>query len=78
MRAAVSGAALTFAIYISAAIPVIGLLIALLVGISLLIEYFKDNPVQDWLERSPWGILVNQRFPDFETEHAQLQQAFKD
>lgn len=33
MGAAVSGAALTFAIYISAAIPVIGLLIALLVGI---------------------------------------------
>lgn len=61
----------------AAAIPVIGILIILLIGVGILIEYIKDNPLQDWLERCPWGSLPNQRYPDMETEQAQLQQAVK-
>jgi hypothetical protein len=72
---AIVGGALTYFIFIGAAIPIIGLLVAIIIGISLLIEYVKDNPVQDWLERTQWGILPAQRYPDFETEQAQLQQA---
>lgn len=57
------------------AIPVIGILVALLIGIGILIEFIKDNTVQDWLERCPWGVLKDQRYPDMETEQAQLKQA---
>jgi hypothetical protein len=46
-----------------------------LIGIGVLIEYIKDNPVQDWLERCPWRILPAQRYPDLPTEQAQLKQA---
>jgi hypothetical protein len=61
----------------AATIPVIGILLLLLIGISILIEYIKDNPVQDWLERCPWGGLVAQRYPDLATQQAQLLQALK-
>lgn len=61
----------------AAAVLVIGLLVLLLIGITLIIEYVKDNPVQDWLERCPWGILHDQRYPDMATEQAQLIQALK-
>lgn len=79
---AVVGAGLTLSIAMAvslgaAAIPIIGLLVLLLIGIGILIEYIKDNPVQDWLERCPWGILPAQRYSDFATEQAQLQQALK-
>ena len=59
----------------AAAIPVIGTLVVLLVGIGILLEYIKDNPTQDWLERCPWGILKDQRYQDMATEQAQLKQA---
>lgn len=62
----------------AAAIPIIGILILLMIGIGILIEHMKDNPVQDWLERCPWGILPEQRYKDLETEQAQLEQAVKD
>ena len=61
----------------AAAIPIIGILVLILIGIGILIEYVKDNPVQDWLERCPWGILPAQRYPDITTEQAQLVQALK-
>jgi hypothetical protein len=61
----------------AAALPIIGILILLLIGISILIEYVKDNPVQDWLERCPWGVLTAQRYPDLTTEQAQLMNALK-
>lgn len=57
------------------AIPVIGLLIVIAIVIGILIEHIKDNPVQDWLERCPWGILKSQRYANMETEQAQLKQA---
>jgi hypothetical protein len=79
---AVVGASLTLALFATgflgaAAIPIIGILILLLIGIGLLLEYIKDNPVQDWLERCPWGALPGQRYPDFKTEQDQLMQALK-
>lgn len=61
----------------AAAIPVIGLLFVLVIVIGLLIDRIKDNPIQDWLERCPWGILKSQRYADMETEQSQLTQALK-
>lgn len=57
------------------ALPVIGLLVLLLVAIGIFIEFIKDNPVQDWMERCVWGILKDQRYSNMETEQAQLKQA---
>ena len=37
-------------------------LIGLLIAASILIEYFKDNKVQDWLERCIWGTRRMQRY----------------
>lgn len=61
----------------AAAIPLIGILVLLLICIGFLIEHIKDNPIQDWLERCPWGKLSDQRYPDMVTEQAQLKQALK-
>lgn len=79
---AISGLALaTFLFYPvilgAAAIPVIGLLILLCIGIGVLIENLEDNPIQNWLERCPWGILSSQRYPDMATEQAELLLALK-
>jgi hypothetical protein len=74
---AVVGFALSAALLLGASIPIIGLLVLLLIGIGILIEYIKDNPVQDWLERCPWGSLPAQRYSDMATEQAQLAQALK-
>lgn len=72
---AVIGTCLSVAIFASAALPVIGILILLAIGIGMLIDNIKDNPIQDWLERCPWGKLLAQRYPDFDTQQAQLKQA---
>jgi hypothetical protein len=82
LGSAVTGAALSIvlvkmAFFGAIAIPLLGLLIILLVGIGIFIEFIKDNPVQDWLERCPWGVLKNQRYPDIATEQSQLTQALK-
>lgn len=79
---AVIGGGLSLALFFAealgaAAVPIIGLLVALLIAVAMLIEHIKDNPVQDWLERCPWGNLPEQRYPDYETESAQLAQALK-
>jgi len=60
-----------------AAIPVIGVLIVLALVIGIIIDREKDNPIQDWLERCPWGMLEGQRYADMETEQSQLAQALK-
>lgn len=73
-----TGAIACAALLGAAAIPIIGVLILLLIGIGILIEYLKDNPVQDWLERCPWGILPAQRYKDLATEQAELEKAIKD
>lgn len=85
---AVVGAALTVTIALAAgaaagsmlaalAIPLIGVLVALLIGIGIFLEYIKDNKVQDWLERCPWGILEAERYKDMKFEQDQLQLAVK-
>lgn len=55
-------------------IPMIGILVLLAIGIGIFIEYIKDNPVQDWLERCPWGIS-NEHYESAEIEQAQLLKA---
>jgi len=57
--------------------PIIGLLVLAVITIALLIEFLKDNPIQDWLERCPWGKLTSQRYPDLKTLQNQLDLAFK-
>jgi hypothetical protein len=79
---AVAGAGLTLAVASmtmlgAAAIPIIGIIVLILIGIGIWIEYVKDNPIQDWLERCPWGILPAERYPNMATEQAQLVQALK-
>lgn len=59
------------------AIPIIGLLIVLSIGIGILIDQIKDNPVQEWLERCPWGVLKTQRYTSFDVQQAQLANALK-
>ena len=54
--------------------PLIGLvLVVLLLAVAVLIEYFKDNKVQDWLERCVWG--KSQHYPNVETEMRELRLA---
>lgn len=83
MASAGFGVALTItlafpAIALGAAIPVIGVLLVLVISIAIVIEHMKDNPVQDWLERCPWGILKDKRYKDEQTEQAEFQLVIKD
>ena len=80
---AVIGVVLTVTIVFSAGIaavvgsliiPIIGLLVLMAIGIGILIEYVKDNPVQDWLERCPWGIS-KERYLNEKIEQDQLLKA---
>jgi hypothetical protein len=79
---AVIGATLSAALIatqwlVALAVPIIGVLVLLLVGIGIWIEYVKDNPLQDWLERCPWGIFNNERYADLATLQDQLNKALK-
>jgi hypothetical protein len=49
------------------------ILVALLMAVAVLIEYLKDNKIQDWLERCVWGNL--QHYKDLETEMRELKLA---
>lgn len=82
--AALSGLGLTLALaYASslsvllgaAFIPVLGILFLIVVGIGIIIEYVKDNPIQEWLKRCPWGKLKDDRYRDEVTEQAQFMKA---
>jgi hypothetical protein len=59
------------------AIPIIGLLIVLSIGIGILIDQLKNNPIQEWLERCPWGILKAQRYTSYDVQQAQLVNALR-
>lgn len=75
---AFAGLGLTYAIVSGAvALPITLLLLGVVILIGVLIEYVKDNPIQDWLERCPWGEMESQRYPDLKTEQDQLALAFK-
>lgn len=55
--------------------PLALVLIALLIGVAVLIEMFKDNKVQEWLKRCWWGNGPDAKYRDVETEMAELKQA---
>ena len=61
----------------AALVPVIAALFVAVVVIGILIEYFKDNPVQDWLERCYWGILSSERYPNQSAEQAAYDKVLK-
>ena len=53
-------------------------LVAALFIIALVIEYFKDNKVQDWLERCVWGKGPESSYGTLEEEIQQLKTATSD
>lgn len=71
------GFGLALAIMYSASLPVLLVIVVLLVAVGLVIEFLRDNPLQDWLERCPWGSLVNQRYASMKIEQEQLVLALK-
>lgn len=51
------------------------ILVAVLIGIAVFIEYFKDNKLQDWLERCFWGRGPSPRHDSVETEMSEFKKA---
>lgn len=53
--------------------------LALLFAVTILIEMFKDNKFQDWLERCHlWGGLESQRYSSMGAEFQALEAAYKE
>ena len=50
-------------------------LVLLFVLVTVLIELFKDNKVQDWLERTLWGRLASERYQTMDAEQRELKLA---
>jgi hypothetical protein len=49
------------------------ILVGLLIGITIIIEYLKDNKLQDWLERTIWGVKDKEhRYKNLNQEIEQL------
>lgn len=55
--------------------PLAWALVALLIATAVLIEYFKDNALQEWLKRCWWGYGPEAKYHDTETEMAELRKA---
>ncbi|MGY0611523.1 T6SS effector BTH_I2691 family protein [Luteimonas sp. A501] len=54
------------------------ILLALLFAVTTLIELFKDNKFQDWLERCfQWGKLVDRRYGNLDLEMRALEAAYE-
>ncbi|MDI1258278.1 hypothetical protein [Aquabacterium sp.] len=52
------------------------ILLGILIVIAVAIEYFKNNKVQDWLERCLWGTAKNaERYKTLEEEMAEFKKA---
>lgn len=70
--AAFLGVVLLIAVWIGA--TGVGLIAAVvLIGASVLLDYFKPDKIQLWLERCfEWGRLADQRFPDERMERREL------
>lgn len=51
------------------------ILVALLLAVAVLIEYIKDNKVQEWLKRCIWGKLVGERYATLDLELRELKVA---
>lgn len=77
----VTGAAMLVAVLTTAAIPFFGWILAICAGImigdAILIAYFKDNSLQDWVERCSFGKLMDQRYKSLKTEQQELMLAYK-
>lgn len=55
-----------------------GLIIAgIMIGISILIAKYKDNALQDWVERSSFGILKDKRYISLSETKSQFETALK-
>jgi hypothetical protein len=50
------------------------ILLIIVVALAVLIELFKDNKIQDWLERTLWGVSGD-KYDSMETEQKQLEAA---
>lgn len=76
---AILGVSLSWVLLFSGVwISVIGLtLAALLIALTVLIEYIKDNKVQNWLERSMWGRGSDGKYASLAESMAQLEVATK-
>jgi len=55
--------------------PVALILIGLLIAVAVLIEYFKDNKIQEWLKRSWWGNGPDAKYADVNIEMSELKAA---
>lgn len=55
--------------------PVAWLMIGLLIAVAVLIEFLKDNKIQEWLKRCWWGNGPDAKYSDIEAEMAQLKKA---
>jgi hypothetical protein len=51
--------------------------IALLFAVTIFIELFKDNKLQDWLERCFWGKLGDKRYRHLDIEMSELKLAME-
>lgn len=51
---------------------------AIAIAASVAISYFKDNSLQDWVERCSFGKLVDQRYATLAIEQRELKLAYKD
>lgn len=51
------------------------ILVGLLIAVALIIEYFKDNKLQDWLERCQWGKGPGARYKTVEEELSEFKKA---
>lgn len=55
-----------------------GLVIAaIMIGISILIAKYKDNALQDWVERSSFGTLKNERYKTLDQLKSQFDISLK-
>lgn len=56
--------------------PVALVLVALLIAVAVLIEYFKDNKIQEWMKRCYWGGVGGvEKYKDLANEMAELEKA---
>ncbi len=57
----------------------VGIILVILgIGIALLIEFFKTNELQEWMERCVFGVLESgKRYPDLDREMEQFEVAMR-
>ena len=56
--------------------PVAWMLIGLLIAVAVVIEFIKDNKLQEWLKRCLWGKGPDARYIDLKTEMEQFKRAW--